>query len=261
LVIVGLPALLALASAYGRGGGFYVEGLAVLAAFAAYVGAVGTLVTTLAGVALRRAPTRLAAGALIGLLLGGFVVLIGRNVVPSTADFYTVFEPGMLNGKPSSIKFIEAKFGLWPSHPFAAALYVAATGRRAGSTTTRAALWLAPVVTLVLVATAGRALYARALPAIAERFALAGRRRAGAPPRPFPRWLHGATGALVERDLLALARSPHEWSRAAFLVLLLLVYTAFIVAAPLREVRDRPEAVARLLFFTVVAAGYFLTAF
>jgi len=196
------------------------------------------------------------------VLVGTFALLVGRNLIPSTGDFYTIFEPGMLNGKPASIKFIEAKFAFWPSHPFAAALYGEATATPAGSPWSRALVWLAPLASLALAGTFGRSLYAQTLPSIFERFALStGGRHAAGRPSAFPRRLGGPIGALIERDLLVIARSPHELSRAAFLGFLLALYTSFIVVAPLREVADRPDAVGRLALLNMMASGYFLTAF
>ena len=262
LLIVGAPALVALGRAHDQDAAFYLAGGVTLALFAVFTGATGALLTSAAGAALRRAPTRLAVGVAVALLLALFALAVGRHVIPSTADFYTIFEPGILNGKPSSIKFIEARFTLWPTHPFAAALHAGATGSGAGAAASRAALWLLPLGALVAAATLGRGLYRRALPAIAESFVLArGGRGAPAGARTFPRRLRGALGALVERDLLAIVRSPHELSRAAFLGFLLALYTSFVFVAPLREVADRPAAVARLLLLNVVAAGYFVTAF
>lgn len=263
LGVVAAPALLALGTAYGRDLEFYAEAVAILALFGMMAAAGGVLVTVATGLLVRRTRTRAAAVAVLTTLVVALVLLIGQNVVPSAADFYAVFEPGMLNGKPASIKFIEAKSARWPSHPFAAQLYVSATGRRAGSPATRAALVLAPLLTLLVAATLGRRLYARVLPGASESVTIAGAAPGTGPARStaFPRWLRGPVGALVERDLVVIARSPHELGRAAFIALLLLLYTSFIVVAPLREVADRPAAVARLLFFTVVASGYFLTAF
>ena len=263
LAVVGAPALVALGTAHARGSGFYAAGAGTLGLFAVLIGAAGALVTAVAGSALRRAPTRLAVGVVTVALVALFAVAVGRGVVPSTSDFYAIFEPGALNGKPASIKFIETKFALWPSHPYAAALHAGATGSEAGSAATRAAAWLLPAAVLALAATLGLGLYRRALPTVAESFVLAGGGSAGGRGRArrFPRRLTGPLGALVERDLLALVRNPHEWSRAAFLVFLLALYTAFLFVAPLGEVADRPAAVARLLLLNVLAAGYFLTAF
>lgn len=262
LVVVGAPALLALGTAYGHGPAFYGHGAAVLAAFAVFTGGAGALVTTVAGAAFRRVPSRAAVGLTLAVVLAAFTLIVGRNVVPSVADFTVVFSPGMMNGKPGSIKFIEAKFGLWPTHPFATTLYTSATGWPAGSAATQVAVWLAPLAALAAAATLGRRLYTLTLPEAFETFAVGPAR--GAPrasPRPFPRRLRGPIGALLERDVLALVRSPHELGRAAFLGVLLLLYTSFVAVAPLRHVGDRPEVVARLLLFTVVAGGYFATAF
>lgn len=260
LAVVGLPALAALGRAWERGPAFYAEGLAVLACFGALTAGLGALLTVAAGALLRRPPGRLPAALVLGLLLGGAVLLLGRQLVPSAGDFVAVFDPGVLNGTPSAVKFIEARFRLWPSHPFAAALYTAATGGAAGSPAASLAVWVAPLVALAAAALVGRAVYRRTLPAVAEALSGPAGPAPGGRPR-FPRWLGGRVGALLERDLVTMARSPQEWGRAGFMALLLLVYTSFIVVAPLREVADRPPVVARLLLFTIVATGYFLTAF
>ncbi|MBI2218326.1 MAG: hypothetical protein HYU51_13625 [Candidatus Rokubacteria bacterium] len=262
LVVVGVPALLALGVTHDTPPEFYAGAVVILALFAALIAGAGALLTTIAAAVLSRTPTRLGIGIAVAAVVLGFVALVGKNVVPSTADFYAIFQPGMANGKPASIKFIEAKFTLWPSHPFAAALYAGATGRAAGSTASRAALVVVPLVSLLLAFTAGRRLYARTLPVVMERFTMAPPGRAPlAPGRPFPRRLRGPIGAMLERDVVTLARNPHELGRMGFIAFLLALYTAFVLLAPLREVGDRPHALARLMLFNVSAAGYFLTAF
>src|SRR5207237_8265031 len=138
-----------------------------------------------------------------------FAILVGLKAIPPTSDFYAIFEPASLDGNPSSIKFIEAKFGLWPSHPFAAELYAVATGGRAGSAVSRTLLWLTPFASLALAATLGRRLYARTLPALAEGPGFA----AGAPVGPvarrrLPRQLDGAGRAAIESPPLGIARTP-----------------------------------------------------
>lgn len=263
-VILGVPALLALGVSYGSSSRYYLLALAVLVLFMAFTGGTGVLLTALAGPAFRRLGTRTTALLVGSLLLGGFAFLIGRNVVPSSADFTAIFEPGILNGKPESIKFIEAKFGLWPSHPFAVTLYVSATGQPAGSGTTRALLWVAPLLALAAAALPGRWLYHHTLPLVSEGLVFAGSPEAAEAPTGrvgFPRFLSGPVGCLVERDLLRLSRSPRELGQAAFLLFLLALYTAFLYVAPLREVSEKHETVARLLLLNLVAAGYFLTAF
>lgn len=262
-VILGIPALAALGASYGSGASYYLLALVVLGLFMVFTGGTGALLTALTGAAFRRFRTRTGIVLVAGLLLGGFALLVGRHVVPSTADFTAIFEPGVLNGKPDSIKFIEAKFSFWPSHPYAASLYASATGQPAGTGATRAALWLGPLLALATAALPGRWLYRRTLPVVTEGFVFAG----GAAAAPatgqvlFPRFFSGPVGCLVERDLLRLVRSPREMGQAAFLLFLLALYIAFLFVAPLRAVEQKHETVARLLLLNLVAAGYFLTAF
>ncbi|MFQ5898091.1 MAG: hypothetical protein ACE5JN_07575 [Candidatus Methylomirabilia bacterium] len=262
-VILGIPALLALGASYGSGAGYYLHALGVLVLFMAFAGGAGAVLTTLAGAAFRRLRIRTATFVVSLFLLGGFALLIGRDVIPSTNDFVAIFEPGILNGKPDSIKFIEAKFSLWPSHPFAVTFYASATGRPAGTGTSRAALWLGPLLVVALAAFPGRWLYRRTLPLVAEGFLLAGGGDTAAPTRrrQFPRLFSGPVGCLLERDLLRLSRSPRELGHAGFLLFLLALYIAFLFAAPLREVAEKHETVARLSLLNFAAAGYFLTAF
>src|SRR5581483_1314408 len=69
---------------------------------------------------------------IVGLALGLLAaagLLVGRSVVPTRADFATMFEPGMLNGTTIALHFVEDRFAAWPSHPFAAALFGLATGQ------------------------------------------------------------------------------------------------------------------------------------
>lgn len=262
-VILGIPAFLALGVSAGSGGSYYLLALAVLVLFMVFTGGTGTLLTTLAGALFRGLRTR-AAVLLVGVvLLGGFAALIGRNVVPSTGDFTVIFEPGILNGTPGSIKFIEGKFSFWPSHPFAITLYASGTGRPAGSGVASTALWLGPLLALAAAAFPGRWLYRRTLPAVAEGLVFESAETKAAPTGQFrfPRFFRGPVGSLIERDLLRLARSPRELGQAAFLLFLLALYIAFLFVAPLREAGAKPEALARLLLLNLVAAGYFLTAF
>ncbi|MFQ5829076.1 MAG: hypothetical protein ACE5JD_07970 [Candidatus Methylomirabilia bacterium] len=263
-VVLALPALLALGASYGGGSTYYLLAVAVLALFMAFTGGAGAILTTLAGAALGRVKIRTTAIVAGLLLIGSFALAIGRNVVPSMDDFTAIFEPGIMNGKPGSIKFIEAKFRLWPSHPFAVILYTSATGQPAGSEASRTALWLAPLLALATAAFPGRWLYRRTFPGVAEGLITAASRATTTAPAtgvPFPRVFRGPVGSLLERDLLRLSRNPQELGQAAFLLLLLAVYIAFLFMAPFHEVADKRETVARLSLLNLIAAGYFLTAF
>lgn len=262
-VILAGPAVLALGSAYRQGAGFYLRGFLVLILFMALGGGMGAFLTTLAGTAFKRSRARTAILLTAVILVGMLGVLVGRQMVPSTGEFYLIFVPGLPNGKPSSIRFIEEKFWLWPSHPLAASLYASATTNPAGSEASRAAVWLLPAAALAAAGILGRRLFAATLPVVAEGFAFSHAPASGAVPRGrvFPRLLRGPVGALVERDVVRLGRSPQELARAAFLAFLLVLYTSVLFVAPLAEVLEKPEAVARLLSLDLMAVGYFLTAF
>lgn len=264
LVVLGIPGVLALGAAYRQGLLFYLAAFVIFLLFAALAAGLGTLLTTLAGMAFRRFRTRTGITVSTVVILGGFAVLAGATVVPSSSDFYAILDPGSLNGKPASIKFIETKFWLSPGHPYAASLFAWATQQDAGSPATRIAFWLAPLALVAAAALLGRRLFGLTLPAVAEGLVFSGREGVRSAPhgRPvFPRFFRGAIGALVERDLVGFGRSPHELGRAAFLLFLLVLYTAFLFVTPFHEVTAKGQAVARLYLLNLLAAGYILTAF
>jgi hypothetical protein len=260
-VIVGVPGFLALGAAYGQRAVFYPRALVALIIFMTLTAGIGTLLTTLAGAAFGRyrGRTRILLPTLI--LAGAFAFLVGLQVAPSAADFYLIFEPGMANGKPASLKFIEKRFWLWPSHPLALSLFSAVTTTTAGSDLLTMATWLLPAVALIAAGTLGQRLFAATLPVVAEGLGGSTRAAGRAGSTEFPRFLSGPVGALIERDLVGLVRSPKELGQAAFVAFLLILYTAILLLAPLSQVFDKAEAVARLVFLDLAALGYFLTAF
>lgn len=262
--LLALPALLALGVTWERRAGFYLVGLALLGGFVLFAAAVGTLLTAAIAAALGHFRSRAGILAVGGALLVLAVALLGRFVVPTQADFYAMFQPGSLNGTPAAVYFVEAKFTYWPSHPFASALFGMATGltRPLGGA-------LATGLGLVLGACLaagwpGGALFARAIQTAAEGVLIARPEGEAIAPRGravFPVLLRGPAGALLEKDLLGLVRSPQEIGRGLFLGFLLLLYTVFLFRIPIRALEGAEEVVARLLAFTLVATGYFLTTF
>jgi ABC-2 type transport system permease protein len=262
-LLLGVPAFLALGAAHDGGAAFLLWALAILALFMVLAGALGTLLTALAGAALRRYRARMAIALATIILAGAFALLVGRHVVPSPADFYLIFEPGIPNGKPASLKFIEHRFWLWPSHPLAVSLFAGVRVTTAGSDVLAAAAWVLPALMLVAAGVIGQRLFAATLPIVAEGPGIAARRgiRGTGAGTTFPRFLRGPVGAVVERDLLTLGRSPQELGRASFIVFLLALYTAILLVAPIAEALEQPEVVARLFFLDLTAVGYFVTAF
>ncbi|MBI3029003.1 MAG: hypothetical protein HYY64_05790 [Candidatus Rokubacteria bacterium] len=262
-VLLGVPAFLALGVSHDGGLPFYLRAFILLILMMVLAGALGTLLTALAGAAFRRYRARTVTVLATVILAGAFALLVGRHVVPSPADFYLIFEPGIPNGKPASLLFIEHRFWFWPSHPLAVSLFASVRVTTAGSDALAAAAWVLPALALVAAGVIGRRLFAATLPVVAEGPGLAGRPggRRGAALAEFPRLLRGPVGAVIERDLVILGRSPQELARAGFIVFLLALYTAILLVAPLAEALEEPEAVARLFFLDLMAVGYFVTAF
>jgi len=262
-VILGVPAFMALGAAYGQGAVFHLRALVVLILFMALAGGMGAVLSMVAGAALRRYRAGIGMVLATVTLAGTFAFLVGLQIVPSVADFYVIFEPAILNGKPASLKFVESRFGLWPTHPLAVLLYRGVSAATMGSPALAGAAWFLPLLALLAAGVLGRALFTATLPIIAEGAGASRRARtrtAGGRPA-FPRLLPGPIGALVERDLTLLARSPEELGRAAFVTFLLILYTAVLFLAPLRQALEKPEVAARLFFLDLLALGYFLTAF
>lgn len=262
-VLLGVPAFLALGAAHEGGVPVYLWALVILALFMVLAGALGTLLTAVAGAAFRRYRARTAIALATVILAGAFALLIGRHLVPSPGDFYLIFEPGIPNGKPASLKFIEHRFWLWPSHPLAVSLFAGVRVTTAGSDVRAAMAWVLPALLLIAAGVIGKRLFAATLPVVAEGPGSAlrpGARRATAGAG-FPRFLRGPVGAVIERDLVSLGRSPQELGRAGFIVFLLALYTAILFVAPLADALEQPEAVARLFFLDLTAVGYFVTAF
>ena len=262
--LVAAPALVALGTSAGRAPGFYLAGAALLVAFLVTGVGLGISLTMVLGTTLGHFRSRLGiVGLTAGLLLVGGL-LVGRTVVPTRADFAVMFEPGMLNGTSIAIHFIEDKFAHWPSHAFAAALFGLAGGR--GSHPGRALLWSAawPALTLATLAGVGGPLYARLAGRAVEGLVLAGpdrlpARRVRGRPVAFPRLLPGPVGALIEKEVVTLLRSPDELTRSAFLAFLLLLYTVFFLRVPVPTRGGSEDVVARLGALALLAGGYFLT--
>ncbi len=261
-VVLATPALVALGVHYQRAAGFYVVTALLLGGFLVLTGALGTLLTMTFGRLLGHFRSRLGIVGLTVTLLAAGGVLVGRAVVPTRADFNTMFEPGLLNGTTIALHFVEDKFAGWPSHPFAAAVFGLATGQ--GSQPDRALLLslLLPVAAAVVGYGAGGALFRSLIWSAAEGVLLARPEGAAAPPagwRRFPILLRGPVGALLEKEVVTLARSPEELGRGGFFAFLLALYTLLFLRVPVPDVAGTEDVTARLVAFSLLATGYFLT--
>jgi ABC-2 type transport system permease protein len=260
--VLAAPALVALGVTYARAFGFYLVGGLLLAAFLLFAGCLGTLLTMAFGAVLGHFRSRLGIIGLTLVLLAGAGALVGRSVVPTRADFGTMFEPGRLNGTTIALHFVEDKFTRWPSHPFAASVFGLATGQGSdpGGALLGSLLW--PVLAAAATYWGGGALFRRVIWRAAEGVLLARPEGAAIPPHGWPRFpvlLRGPVGALLEKELLTVVRSPQELGRGAFFAFLLALYTLLFLAVPVPERAGTEDVTARLVAFSHLATGYFLT--
>ncbi len=261
-VVLAAPALAALGASYDRAAGFYLAGAALLGGFLVFAGSLGTLLTMLFATLLGHFRSRAGIVGLTVALLGVAGLVVGRSVVPTQADFDTMFEPGRLNGTTIALHFVEAKFAGWPSHPFAASLFGLATGQGSDPRGALVASLVLPVLALAVACGGGAALFRRVVWNAAEGVLLA--RPEGEAIRPrgwtrFPIVLRGPVGALLEKELVTAARSPQELGQAAFFAFLLLVYTVLFFRVPIPGRAGTEDVTARLCAFSLLATGYFLT--
>ncbi|MBI3454225.1 MAG: hypothetical protein HY002_00365 [Candidatus Rokubacteria bacterium] len=261
-VVLAAPALLALGVSYNRAPGFYAVGALLLLGFLVFAGSLGTCLTMAFGTALGHFRSRVGIVGLTVVLLAVASLLVGRAVVPTRADLNTMFEPGLLNGTTVALHFVEDKFARWPSHAFAASIFGLATGQ--GSDPQRALLLslVLPVLAAAAAYWGGGALFRRAIWRAAEGVLLARPEGTAIPPhgwRTFPAILRGPVGALLEKELVSVARSPQELGRGAFFAFLLALYTLLFLGVPVPDRAGTEDVTARLVAFSLLATGYFLT--
>ncbi|MBI4013750.1 MAG: hypothetical protein HY359_15635, partial [Candidatus Rokubacteria bacterium] len=261
-VLLAAPALLALGVHHGRAAGFYVVGAGLLLGFLLLAGALGIGLTMAFGALLGHFRSRWGIVGLTVALLVAAGVLVGRSVVPTRADFNTMFEPGLLNGATIALHFVEDKFAAWPSHAFAASIFGLATGQGSHPGRALATSLVLPLAAAAVAYWGGGALFRRVVWRAAEGVLLARPEGPAAPPlgwRSFPVLLRGPVGALLEKELVTVARNPQELGHAAFFAFLLTLYTLLFLRVPVPD-RAGTEAIsAQLVAFSILATGYFLT--
>jgi ABC-2 type transport system permease protein len=261
-VVLAAPALAALGVTYNRAAGFYLSGALLLLGFLVLTGAIGTLLTMAFGTLLGHFRSRLGIVGLTVGLLAVAGVLVGRAVVPSRADFNTMFEPGLLNGTTIALHFVEDKFAGWPSHAFAASVFGLATAQGSHPGRALATSLVLPLAAAAAAWWAGGALFRRVIWRASEGVLLARPEGVAAPPRgwpAFPVLLRGPVGALLEKELLTVARSPQELGRGGFFAFLLVVYTLLLLGVPVPDRAGTEDVTAQLVALSLVATGYFLT--
>jgi ABC-2 type transport system permease protein len=261
VVIVALPAVLALGAALGAGPSYFAFGFAAVLLFALAISVIGCL----AAFAFAPLVRRLSIGALSLVEVGAFILVswaLVRRTIPRSA--FVLFGAGTDAEAAAAADRIAAMFAPIPSHPFAEVVSSIARPAgpfAAGLTLGTAAAALAAGLFLLLVVAA------RAYVPLWQRYNESGlaARPADVPPRrrrsPFPRLFRFGHGFLFEKDLLTFVRDGREVSRALFLLLLLLLYVLSARAVSLVGELARSELFAPIVAFAFAAMGYFALTF
>lgn len=261
-VVLAAPALVALGVTYDRAAGFYVLGAVLLGGFLVFTGCLGTLLTMCFGALLGHFRSRLGIIALTVGLLAGAGLAVGRSVVPTRADFNMLFEPGLFNGTTVALHFVEDKFAGWPSHAFAASVFGLATGQGSHPQGVLLVSLVLPVLAAVLSYWGGGALFGRVIWRASEGVLLARPEGRSRPPLGWPSFpvvLRGPVGALLEKELVSVLRNPQELGRGAFFAFLLGLFTLLFLRVPVPGEAGTEDVTARLVAFSLLATGYFLT--
>jgi len=109
---------------------------------------------------------------------------------------------------------------------------------------------------------AGGSLFRRVIWRASEGVLLARPEGVAPPPRgwrAFPVLLRGPVGALLEKEVVTVARSPQELGRGGFFAFLLFVYTLLLLGVPVPDRAGTEDVTAQLVALSLVATGYFLT--
>ncbi len=259
-----LPALAALGVALAAPPAYYAFAAIVLVLFAAAVSVTGGLLAFI----LAPVGRRMSAGLLSVFELTAFLAAAGvlvRTVIPRSV--FRIFQVSNPFEAAQAGERVTAMFAGMPSHPFAA-VAAAALPSVPGLVSPAYALGLI-FVTVVAGAAALRVVADRYYLPLWQSFGETGfiARAEDAPrawPGPrlsFPRVFRFGHGFLFEKDLVGLLRSGEELSRAAFLLLLLVLYVFSVRAVALMEPFTDMNLFAMALTFAFAAICYFSLTF
>ncbi|MEY4745287.1 MAG: hypothetical protein RL272_1232 [Candidatus Parcubacteria bacterium] len=259
VLLIAVPALAALGSAFGASWWFSAFGAALALLFVLAIAIAGGLLSFLFAWILRPVPVapRKFIEIAVFFMLGAALV---RHVVPravfSMFDVYTSAQAISVGER------LRAMFIMLPSHPFAAAaasiVPFGADGSAASSILSAAFATAAGAAALALIASAA---YVPLWQRYRESGFIAGPsdrpRRSGVPRHPFPVVFRFGHSFLFEKDFLSFSRDGEAISRAGFLLLLLFFYLFTVRAVASAEAFQRADLHATAIAFTFGAIGYF----
>jgi ABC-2 type transport system permease protein len=259
VLLVALPALIALGVVSGAGPLYYLSAAGTLAVFSAFTSLCGA-VLAFAVVAVGR---RLPRGIFV-LAEAAAVVAVGVGLIRRIADrrffreFFLTFDAAEISRRFDDLR---AVFGVFPSHPFVELLSVALPGATNEASIHGAALTLAG--SFVALAFVLRAIVRRWYHPLQQSLRETGfvARPEDVVPRPhrrvFPAVFKWGHSFLFEKEFLMLVRDPAELSRAGIMVLMMLLYVLVMRGVATVERFDGTTMHATLVAAAFFAIGYF----
>jgi ABC-2 type transport system permease protein len=137
-----------------------------------------------------------------------------------------------------------------------------ATGQGSRPRTALVVSFVLPVLAVAVSYWGGGALFRRVIWRASEGVLLARPEGDAVPPLgwpAFPVFLRGPIGALLEKELVSVLRNPQELGRGAFFAFLLGLVTLLFLRVPVPGEAGTEDVTARLVAFSLLATGYFLT--
>lgn len=258
VLVLALPAILALGLAYHESIFFYLA--SVCGIFFGALGAVilGSLVAFAGGYVIPRlTKTYLVASLLAITLIMGYV--FSNSLVP--VNFQDMFRAELLEEEVVSAVDIERNFAFWPTHVFVNLLRAFLAGTVRPVLINLFIITGAVMGTLFIISAWAGTQYRSLWMKFQEKIFIAGggskaKIRRGKELRP-PRFLPGETGLIINKDFLALTRNFTNLYSIGFLLFLLFVY-AFTVSRVVGQTGDiNTNKLALILVFTLAVMGYF----
>lgn len=262
VLLLAVPALAALGTVQGGGAAFAVFGFCVAVLFTVAIALTGALASFLEAWVTRRMPTVAHKIIEVAAFIALGVMLV-KKAVPR--GVFALFEADNAIEAGQSADRIAGMFMAIPSHPFAAmAGALLPYEGRIGAFAMLVVAAVGLAVAAVLLWSVASRLYVPLWQEYRERRFIAGphdaARRFGSGAR-FPRVLRAGHSFLFEKDALTLLRDGEAFSRAGFLLLLLVLQLLTVRAITFAEWFRRADLFATAVTFAFVAIGYFALTF
>ncbi len=257
VLLLAMPAIMALGMATRSGPSYYAAGLLVLAVFPAFIAVCGGVLSFFVAVVSRHVPKPVILLAWCAVALGAVAAVARTLAAPFRSEMFDVPDASAATARFEALRDL---FAFAPSHPFAEMLAAALPGATSEATVIIAALaaavsFAAAVLALdVLV----RMRYASLLQRYRESTFVA--RPDDVEPRArhrsFPHVMRWGHSFLFEKDLLVLLRDPGELARGGAMLLIMVTYV-LVIRAVATVVGSDAASQALIVSGAFFVIGYF----